>query len=139
MKLARRQQGLAAVEFAVVGATAMIVLFGCIEVGRMLFVWNAAAEATRRGARVAVVSTDAAAAKAAVLVYSGQLNNLAADNIAVSYYDATGTTVPPAAAQFVTVSIQNYTHTLLIPGIPLTLAVPDFATTLPAESMGIPF
>lgn len=133
----RRQQGLASVEFALVGLVAMMLLFGAIETGRTLFVLNAAGEATRVAARVAVVSTSAAAQTAA-LVYGGQLKGLTASNVAVTYYDQAGAVVAaPALAAFVTVSLVGYTHSLFIPGLALTLDIPAFPTTLPVESRGI--
>lgn len=136
----RRQSGLAAVEFAIVGATAMVILFGCIETGRTLFVWNAVGEATRRGARVAIVTASADAARQAVLAYSPNvMKSLTTANVKVSYCNETGSAcgdAPAADTAFVTVSIQDYTHALVIPGLQLTLSVPAFSTTLPAESLG---
>jgi Flp pilus assembly protein TadG len=136
----RRQSGLAAVEFAVVGATALVILFGCIEVGRTLFVWNAVGEATRRGARVAIVTASADAARAAVLAYSPSvMKALTTSNVDVTYCNEAGSTcggAPAADTMFVTVSIQDYTHALMIPGLKLNLSVPAFSTTLPAESLG---
>lgn len=130
----RRQSGLAAVEFAMVGAAALIILLACIETGRMLFVWNAAAEATRRAARVAVVQ-DEAAAKAAAMVYANYLQNLTEDNIEVAYYAESGASAPPSEAAFVTVSLTGYEFEF-VPAVGLTVGVPAFATTLPVESMG---
>ena len=43
------------VEFAIVAVVFFMLLLGIMDFGRMLFQWNAAAEATRWGARVAVV------------------------------------------------------------------------------------
>lgn len=52
----KRQGGMAAVEFALCAVFVFFPLFfGIIEMGRLLFYWNAAVEATRLGARVAVV------------------------------------------------------------------------------------
>jgi len=52
----KRQGGMAAVEFALVAALVFFpLLFGIVEMGRLLFYWNAAVEATRVGARTAVV------------------------------------------------------------------------------------
>lgn len=52
----RRQAGLAAVEFALIAATILFPLvIGIMEFGRIIFYWNAATEATRLGARLAVV------------------------------------------------------------------------------------
>ena len=49
------QRGVAAVEFALVASLFFTMLFGVIDMGRLLWTWNAAAEATRLGARLAVV------------------------------------------------------------------------------------
>jgi Flp pilus assembly protein TadG len=52
---ARRQRGVAALEFALISTIFFTLLIGVMEMGRVLFYWNSAAEATRLGARVAVV------------------------------------------------------------------------------------
>lgn len=133
----RRQRGLAAVEFALVGAVAMTLLFAAIETGRTLFVLNAAAEATRRAARTAVVSNDAAA-KDAALAYVVPLKGLTGDNIEVTYYNETGgIAATPQERAFVTVRLIDYTHDLFIPGLSLELDIPEFPTTLPVESQGL--
>lgn len=49
-------KGLAAVEFAFVATTLFLLLFGIIEFGRFMYVWNTAQEVTRIAAREAVVS-----------------------------------------------------------------------------------
>jgi len=49
-----RQRGAAAVEFALVCMVFLTLLIGIMEMGRLLFYWNAAAEATRWGPRRAV-------------------------------------------------------------------------------------
>lgn len=50
-----RQSGVAAVEFALVAVMFFTLLFGIMEIGRLIFYWNSAVEATRVGARTAVV------------------------------------------------------------------------------------
>lgn len=50
-----RQQGAAVVEFAAVVIVLFILLIAIFEFGRLMFTWNSAVEATRRGARLAVV------------------------------------------------------------------------------------
>ena len=136
----RSQAGLAVVELAVVLTTALVVLFGCIEIGRLFFVLNTVAEATRRGARVAVVSADVAAAKTATLAYADYLEGLTEDNVNVVYYTETGgasTGLDDRA--FVSVAISGYEHSVLIPFLALpAVTVPAFTTTLPVESMGFP-
>jgi Flp pilus assembly protein TadG len=63
-----RQRGAAAVELALVAAIFLMLLIGIMETGRVLFYWNTAAEATRLGARLAVVCdiADAGAVKDAM-------------------------------------------------------------------------
>lgn len=54
-QFAEKQNGAAAVEFALIATAFFMLLLGVVEIGRVLFTWNAAAEAARYGARVAVV------------------------------------------------------------------------------------
>jgi hypothetical protein len=131
----KRQKGLYIVEFAIVGLVFFILLFGALEFGRALFVWNTLTEATRRGARLAVVCPiDHASIKNVTLFNdpgdagaSPVLPSLDIDMVDVSY-----------PAGLVQVRITGYQHTLLIPlPIPLDpLTAPDFETTLPRESLG---
>jgi Flp pilus assembly protein TadG len=141
-----RQTGITTVEFAIVGALLMVLLFGAIELGRALFIANALVEGTRRGARVAAVCPigDPAAAQAAILQTNGAsaiAPDLTTSNVAVSYLDAAGAVIAdPAtnftAVQYVRVGIVNYTQNLLIPFLPTSIAMPTFAATLPRESLG---
>jgi Flp pilus assembly protein TadG len=50
-----RQRGTTIVEFALVAMIFFLLLLGIFEFGRLMFTWNTAVEATRRGARLAVV------------------------------------------------------------------------------------
>ena len=81
----KNQQGLATVEFAIVGALLMLLLLGVIEFARLVFVWNTATEATRRGARIAAVCPVNAPAIQNVTVF----NDPAIRNITVFNDDAT--------------------------------------------------
>lgn len=145
----RGQKGVYTVEFAIAGAVFFLVLFGVIEIGRALFVWNTIAEATRRGARVAAVcdpTNNTIAGEVAVFNAPGGgsvspvLNGLTTGNVSVQYLDAGGTPgAVGAAIDYVRVSITGYTHNLIIPFLPASvtnLTVPPFTTTLPAESLG---
>jgi Flp pilus assembly protein TadG len=136
------QRGLTSVEFALIAALFFIVLFACVEFARLLFTWNMLDEATRRGARLAVVCPSTAAAQNFVrneAVFNGDfIPNLDPSDVLVEYLEPDGIT---AAANdndtlYVRVSIDNYAHTLLIPMFDLSLTAPDFATTLPRESLG---
>jgi Flp pilus assembly protein TadG len=54
----KRQSGATAIEFALVLIIFLTFLLGITDFSRMLFTWNAANEATRLGARYAVVCDD---------------------------------------------------------------------------------
>lgn len=143
-----RQKGMYTVEFAIVGAALFIILFGAIEVARALFAYNTLAEATRRGARVAAVCSQAApdiARRVAVFGPTGTstespiLKGLDMGDVTVQYLNAAGS---PAAGgesvQYVRVSITGYEHRLLIPFVNVTLWDGETvaSTTLPGESLG---
>jgi Flp pilus assembly protein TadG len=128
--LRKSQRGAAAVEFALVAIVFFMLLIGIVEMGRVLFTWNAAAEATRYGARVAVVCPKD---DPAILARMQKIMPaLTAANVSVNYLPS-GCTV--ASCQQVSVRIQNVPVTTLIPVSAATLMVPPFTTTLPRESM----
>ena len=144
------QRGLTSVEFAIVGLIFFVVLFGVFEVARAFYTFNALDEATRRGARMAAVCqlNDPAIAEVAVFNPSGGGANsnlipgLSTANIQVDYLDTAGTTIADPVANgglidYVQVSIVNYQHQLIIPGIFPTINSPDFRATLPRESLGV--
>jgi hypothetical protein len=142
----RRQQGLATVEFAIVALLALMTLLGSLEIARVFFVYNALAEATRRGARVAAVCqvNDPAIGQIASFTASGNslVGGLTPANIGVQYLDASGNVLADPVGSFglityVRVRIVGFTHTLLIPLHFTTFPTPNFATTLPAESLGV--
>lgn len=130
-----RQRGVAAVEFAIVAVLLFTLIFGVIEMGRLLWTWNAAVEATRLGARLAAVcDQNDSRIKAAM---AGRLPALAASNIAVTYLNppAADNTCTAADCKSVRVSLQGLNHMTLIPFVPLTLTLPAFSTTLRKEFM----
>ena len=55
-KPVRRQCGVAMVEFALIAPIFFLLLFGAIEFGRLLYLWNTVQEVTRNAARQAVVT-----------------------------------------------------------------------------------
>ena len=78
-----KQRGAAAVEFALIASLLFMLMFGIVEMSRVLFYWNTATEATRLGARLAVVcNKDAAAIKTRMRRLLGLL---ATANIDISY------------------------------------------------------
>ena len=117
-----RQKGLTTVEFSIIGLVAMVVLFALIEFSRLVFTVNALSEATRRGGSNSPI-----------------VGGLTTANVAVDYLNQTG--APTGAfgeIRFVRVRITGFQHTLLIPLFGLTFALPEYPSTLPRESLGVP-
>ena len=134
------QQGSTSVEFALILMFYLTFLLGVLDMARLLWTWNAASEATRWGARTAVVcDRDAAAVLARMQTFLPQLTE---DNVVVDWYDGAGSVSASctfADCQGVNVRIQNLNYQWLAPlgfsSIP-PLAMPGFSTYLPREIMG---
>lgn len=95
-----RQQGAAAVEFAIVCLLFFTILFAILEFGRMLYVYNTMQEVTRRAARAAVVRwvDQTATIKSIALFGSGSIpagTEVTAANITIEYLNKAGTTASP--------------------------------------------
>jgi len=118
------------VEFALVAALFFTLVLGAMEMGRLLWTWNAAGEATRLGARLAVVCD---MNDPAIFTRMKQmLPALTPSNVSIQYLDA-GCTA--ATCKSVRVSLSGYTHVPIIPFVPLSIPIPPFQTTLPKEFM----
>lgn len=156
-----QQQGVAAVEFAIIAMLLFTILFGIFEFGRLFYVYNSVQEVTRRTAREAVVRwTDAAsqdAARSLALFGGASLPagaEIAAANINIDYLTASGgdpTPFPASPADnisaclsgpdgciaFVQVSIVGATYIPMSGLFPfLSVPIPASTVTMPAESMG---
>lgn len=129
------QRGVAAVEFAIIAALLCTLLLGVMEMGRLLWTWNAAVEATRFGARLAVVC-DMNGANIKTRMIS-RLPTLTTTNITISYLNppAAVNTCTAATCKAVRVSLTGYTHTTIMPFVPMSLTLPPFSTTLRKEFM----
>jgi len=135
----KQQAGAAIVEFAIVLALFLTVLLAIMDFGRILFMWNASAEATRVGARTAVVCDIGAPA---VLARMQKIVRITSANVNIDWYDRSGnisTTCDHTNCAGVAVSITGLT---IAPVSPLawigfsSLSVPGFSTYLPREIMG---
>jgi len=130
-----RMRGVAAVEFALVCGLLSTLVLGVIEMGRLLWTWNAAVEATRYGARLAVVcDMNDSHIKTRMI---SRLPTLSSSNITVTYLNppSAANTCTPADCKAVQVALSGYTHRTMIPFVPLSLTLPAFATTLRKEYM----
>ena len=149
-----RQKGMTTVEFAIIGMLFFIILFGIVEVGRALFVWNGLADITRRAARIAAVCPPDDVIVIRTAIYnaaenigtSSMISGLDPSHVTVLYLDSTMTDLPNPlttdfeAVKYVQASIDTsdngYKHRMLIPTFNINLTPPNFATTVPAESLG---
>ena len=148
-----KQRGTVVVEFALVCSIFLLLLFAIIEFARVMFIYNALAEGTRRGVRLAAVCkvTDSAVIKNAVIL-AGNGNSpissvLTNDQVMVSYLNKDGVVISDPSnlsnfplIRYVRVEISNFQHELLIPLIPpftnWNISVPSFSVTIPSESLG---
>ena len=141
---ATRQRGTTTVEFAIVGLLLLVLLFVIVEFGRILFSINVLDESARRGARVAAVCAvnNAAITDAATFV---SLPNLTAANVVTQYLDENGVPLgDPAGADYaaiayVRVRIVDYSFPVALPLIATVFAAPEISSTLPRESLGVPY
>lgn len=127
---AKKQKGVAAVEFAIIATVFLTLLFGIVEFGRVLFTWNSAVEATRFGARTAVVCD--IGSDAVLRNMRKIMPNLTASNVNVSF-EPVGCTAN--SCRRVYVSTKNISITTLIPFFNLRIPVPSFETSLMRESL----
>ena len=127
----RQQVGAMIIEFALVSILFLTILIGIMEFGRWLFTLNAAAEATRWGARLAVVcgsNETAIQTRIGVMIRSNGTLRIS--------YPQSGCS---RDCNMVTVTLTGATFTPLIPLIPAPAGgwpMPDFRTTLPVEALG---
>lgn len=156
------EKGATVAEFAVVALLFFTLIFAIIEFGRLLYTHNALTDATRRGARYAVLhnglTEDDKQAVRNYVVYGPNatfdingaptsaplINDLTTDMVDVEFdgVDLDGDPSTPGTTNFgsnlgtATVKIENYQFNLSIPVIGRPLTLPEYSTTLTAESAG---
>lgn len=149
----RKQRGAHTIEFAIIGSMFFILLFAAIEFGRLMFTWNTLDEASRRGARVAVVCPIDHAAIRRVALFSapgGELHGedspvlpgLDESNIHIDYLNAAGTPLSDPAGSYLEIAfvrseVVDFRHRLIIPFFVREFELPPFTTVLPRESLGV--
>lgn len=129
----QQRRGSATVEFSLVLLMFLTFMLGITDFARLLYAWNAATEASRLGARYAVVCDDTGN-KAAVL---GRMQALMPDvgDIALNWSPAGCTS---GSCEGVTVTITDLKFQWISPiggAIPPSIALPTFSTYLPREIM----
>jgi hypothetical protein len=140
---ARHQKGTTTVEFAIVGALALTLLFTIIEFGRILFTLNVLDESARRATRVAAVCAVGNGAITAAARFVS-LPNLTDANVVTEYLDEDGAPLGDPAAgdyadiRYVRVRIVDYEFPVALPFIATIFQSPEISATLPRESLGVP-
>ena len=132
------ERGSTLLEFAIGVTVFVTAMFGVLEFGRALWVHNALADAARRGARYAVLHSNADVTQVKNVVVYGDpaggsqpmLNNLTTGNVNVTY---NGFGLNQGT---VSVSITNYQFQFVVPIIGTTITMPSYSTTLTGESAG---
>ena len=158
----QNERGTTVAEFAVVALLFFTIIFGIIEFGRLLYTINALTDATRRGARYAVLHKGDDAGKTAVkneVVYGPNatydkdgkatsaplINGLTTDMVEVEYVGVDKDGDPKTTGDITafgsnlgtaTVRIKDYEFNLSIPVIGRVLTLPTYETTLTAECAG---
>jgi len=131
----RRARGATMVEFALVLVLFLTFTLGILDFGRMLFTWSAANEATRAGARYAVVCDDTSNEAAVLTRMQAMLPQIG--NIDLAWVPAG---CSPATCEGVTVSIVDLDYQWISPvaGVAAigALPMPTFSTFLTREMMG---
>ena len=152
-------------EFTIVALVFFMLIVGVIEFGRLLYTHNALTDATRRGARYAVLHNSASTDCVAMVVAYGEANlnsacqpvggaqplisGLSEKNVKVVFQGAdldNDPKTPPTAYGMnlgtATVTIggseetPNYEFTLSIPLFRQTFKMPTYSTTQTSESAG---
>ena len=155
------QGGAAAVEFALVSLLFFTLLFGILEFGRLLYLYNTVQEVSRRAAREAVVRwIDQTDAVKTLALFGGTAlpaaPEVTAANITIRYLNKSGAevTLPPldpgdnlsacgditrtaSCIDSVRVSIDNVSYTPMVSlfGF-LNIALPASVVVMHAESLG---
>jgi len=129
-----RQRGATAVEFALVLLIFLTFLLGIVDFSRMLFTWNAANEATRAGARYAVVCDDTTKANAVLAQMKGMLPQIQTVSLQWTPLSCTASNCEGVT---VTITGLNYQWISPIAGLAALspIPMPVFSTFLPREVM----
>lgn len=129
--LRARHRGVATVEFALVAIVFFTLLLACMEFGRWMFTLNAASEATRLGARLAVVCSQSDAAQIERRM-SEMTVSIAPVHMQIDYLP---TGCEAGTCKTVTARVVGASFQPLIPFLGNSFSVPAFEVSLPREYM----
>jgi hypothetical protein len=132
------ERGSTLVEYSIAALVFLTSMFAVMEFGRALWVHNALSDATRRGARYAVLNSAGNIAQVKNVVVYGDpaggtksiVPNLSTNDVTVTY---SSMAVNTGSA---TVSINSYQFQFVIPIVGTTINMPKYTTSLTGESAG---
>jgi Flp pilus assembly protein TadG len=134
------EKGATLVEYAIGATVFLMAVFAVLEFSRVLWAHNALSDAARQGARYAALHTPSEDTNIKNLVVYGNtaggtrpiVPNLATTNVQITrsgdFSVNSGT---------VTVKITGYQFQFVLPFMPNSINMPEYATTLTGESAGI--
>lgn len=137
---ARGERGAALVELSIAALVFLTAIFAVLEFGRLLWVHNALTDAARRGARYAVNHSKSDAADAQRMAVYGTTDDGATSPLVAGL--TPGMVKVTHSSDFnvgegtVTVKIDTYDFKFVVPLIGTTIRMPEYTTTLTAESAG---
>lgn len=142
------ERGGSLIEFTVVATVFFMMIVGIVSVGNLYYTHNALVEATRRGARYAVLNPSGSTTAVQNVVLYGTATpptgatplvyNLQPGNVTVCY---SGNGCNPStpfgvAAGSVTVTITGYSFPFILPTSTTSITMPPYRTTITGESAG---
>lgn len=157
-KKMNKQKGVTIVEFTLIVLAVMVLIIGVLEIGRYVYSLQMMNEMTRKAARLATVcyvldQNDIPTMNEVVETYPADFT---AENLVIEYLDSSGNIVDLtgytslsleeqssvfAMIRFVRARVDNYQYRffslLSFIGTDGLLEMPEFQTTLPAESLGV--
>ena len=142
-----RSRGTTALEFAIVVATLLVVIFGILDLSRIVYLRMTLEEGVRRAARIAAVCPpNSPLIKKAALFQDSAAQGVAIpgatlENVNVIYLNESGLLVDPlsqfTSVRFVRVSIDGVSLSLFIPFFTGVFAPTNISSTTSAESLGV--
>lgn len=130
------ERGAAAVEFAIVTTGFVMLLTMIVGFGHWLYSYEMLADATRAGARMAVVCDKSPGSTTKVRnAIRSRVPQLALADSEISIKYLPDDDCDKTSCQAVEVSIKGATYTPMIPFLPGSFGIPPFTTSLPRESM----
>ena len=136
----RHERGIALVEFAIGATIFLTVMFAVIEFSRLLWMHNALMDATRRGARYAVLNSASAIDDVKEVVVFGTdapevdapsvVNGLTTANVRVDYLPNTTNFNSGLGTVTVSLDVDNpYTFNFIVSLVGTSIVLPQYSTT----------